>query len=387
MPPFHQFELRYCENGHGVTSFDQTAFAGKYCESCGSRFLDLCSNCGELVSGVWSCPVTTVGKPLRQTPSPPNHCRACGYRMPWAIANPPTESQNNESRLTIRGESKENRVPFQANVIKVFIASPGDVLEERATVRDVVNEWNALHSDTTKTVLLTKSWETHASPMTGHHPQSIINDEVLHDADLVVAIFGSRVGTPTETEVSGTVEELKRHVAKEKPAMIYFSSAPVRRSEIDMSQLELLDVFKSWCRERSLYWEYDNIGRFKELFRNHLVLRVQRQYLNHQQAHAVTNDRSSLSSPAIQLLVDAASQNMYIIRSSSRGFVFSVGENRYGNPRDMTDAGKWQGAFAELIDHGCIYDLNGNGITFGLTSKGSGLASDSLKFNGAGDNS
>ena len=36
---------------------------------------------------------------------------------------------------------------FQAKVYKIMIASPGDVDDERNIVRDVIAEWNAIHSE------------------------------------------------------------------------------------------------------------------------------------------------------------------------------------------------------------------------------------------------
>jgi hypothetical protein len=36
---------------------------------------------------------------------------------------------------------------YEARVLKVMIASPGDVSAERQTVRDVLTEWNHIHSE------------------------------------------------------------------------------------------------------------------------------------------------------------------------------------------------------------------------------------------------
>ena len=38
-------------------------------------------------------------------------------------------------------------MPYDARVFKVMIASPGDVDAERQITRDVLNEWNYTHSE------------------------------------------------------------------------------------------------------------------------------------------------------------------------------------------------------------------------------------------------
>lgn len=71
-------------------------------------------------------------------------------RMAVAVdRSPPT--------LQITGAS----VAYQATVIPVMIASPGDVFEEREVVREVINTWNYIHSFKAKVVLMVAGWETH----------------------------------------------------------------------------------------------------------------------------------------------------------------------------------------------------------------------------------
>jgi hypothetical protein len=78
---------------------------------------------------------------------------------------------------------------YNAIVYKVMIASPGDVIAERAIVREVLAEWNTVHADSRNTVLLPVGWETHSSPTMGDRPQAIINKQVLKDCDLLVGAF------------------------------------------------------------------------------------------------------------------------------------------------------------------------------------------------------
>jgi len=85
-----------------------------------------------------------------------------------------------------------------------MVASPSDVSQERVIVRDVIAEWNAVHAKDRKTVLIPLGWETHATPEMGDRPQAIISGQLLKDADLRVAMFWTRKGSPTGVANSGT---------------------------------------------------------------------------------------------------------------------------------------------------------------------------------------
>ena len=117
---------------------------------------------------------------------------------------------------------------FPANVLRVMIASPGDVKEEREIVTKEVYRWNDAHALSRKLVLQPVKWETHSTPQLGVPPQDV-PDQILYDADILIGIFGTRVGTRTEKYISGTVEEIKRHVTAGKTAKVYFSDVPGRR--------------------------------------------------------------------------------------------------------------------------------------------------------------
>ncbi|MCK5270370.1 MAG: hypothetical protein KAJ46_06280 [Sedimentisphaerales bacterium] len=156
-------------------------------------------------------------------------------------------------------------MPYSANVYKVMIASPGDVAKERQLAKEVIQEWNDLHSEQTNIMLLPILWETHSSPEMGDRPQAIINKQILKDADLLIGIFWTRIGTPTSKAESGTVEEIKEHIDADKPAMIYFSKQPVLPDSIDQKQYAKLKKFKESIKGTGLYNDYDTLAKFKDV--------------------------------------------------------------------------------------------------------------------------
>jgi len=70
-------------------------------------------------------------------------------------------------------------VGYAADVKKVVIASPGDVSHERRLIREVIDEWNAIHAEDRHIVLMPVGWETHSSPVMGDRPQAIINSQFI----------------------------------------------------------------------------------------------------------------------------------------------------------------------------------------------------------------
>ena len=79
-------------------------------------------------------------------------------------------------------------------VIKVFLASPGDVLEERVAVCAIIEEENRNNFNHAGYNLEVVGWETHASPGKGQpHPQGRINP-LIDDCELFIGILWARFG-------------------------------------------------------------------------------------------------------------------------------------------------------------------------------------------------
>lgn len=91
----------------------------------------------------------------------------------------------------------------------------------------------------------------------GGHPQTVINSQAVNRANVVVAFFGSRLGTETPEAVSGTAEEIKRAHAAGKPVHVYFSTEDIPRSA-DPHQLAMLAQFKKEMESEGLLGQYSS---------------------------------------------------------------------------------------------------------------------------------
>lgn len=146
---------------------------------------------------------------------------------------------------------------YSASVVRVMIASPSDVQSARDAVEDAIHGWNGARAEQRGVILQPLRWETNAVPLLGDAPQALINSQLLERADIVIGLFGSRLGSPTPSAASGTVEEVEHAVDSGKPVHLYFSMAPLP-PDVDTTQLEGLREFKKAIQERGLYGEYHN---------------------------------------------------------------------------------------------------------------------------------
>ncbi|WP_308493687.1 hypothetical protein [Microbacterium terrisoli] len=109
-----------------------------------------------------------------------------------------------------------------ATVLYVMIASPGDVGDGREAVMRAITSWNEASTRTRGVVVVPLRWES-VSPRAGDHPQAIINAALLDNADSLIGIFGSRIGTATPTAISGTAE---RSTEPSRTGGAYTSGSP-----------------------------------------------------------------------------------------------------------------------------------------------------------------
>ena len=99
-------------------------------------------------------------------------------------------------------------------VLRVFLASPGDLQEERKAVRSVVDEINELWADTWSYQIELMGWEDTVSRY--GRPQNIINQEVDR-CDLFIGMIWKRWGTPPDRDgkfTSGFQEEFQRALGR-----------------------------------------------------------------------------------------------------------------------------------------------------------------------------
>lgn len=272
---------------------------------------------------------------------------------------------------------------YDAKVFNVMVASPDDVASERSIIRDVIYEWNAVHSKNRSIVLLPIGWESHSSPEMGASPQDIINQQVLDKSDLLVGVFWTRIGTTTSKYASGTVEEIERHADLGKPTMLYFSSQPAALDSVDLEQYEQIKKFKESCRNRGLYEGYDTHSEFKEKFYHHLQIKLNEHEtfkdINPELEHTIVSSQvsfPSLSQEARTLLKEAsidAHGSILHVKYIGGTDIQTNGKNLI-NSKERRVVALWESALEELVREDLVVDQGYKGEVYSITNLGYQIA-------------
>ncbi len=174
----------------------------------------------------------------------------------------------------------ENRSSHpQKRVLRVIVASPGDVKPERDAVEEVVTELNRGIAADRGLILELGRWETDAFP--GFHvdgPQALIDSVLrIEYSDVFIGIFWKRFGTPTKDAQSGTEHEFrlacetwKQHARPR--IMVYFNQkagSPKSKEETEQWG-KVIDFQKTFPKE-GLWWAYKGKPQFEKLVRGHLT--------------------------------------------------------------------------------------------------------------------
>jgi hypothetical protein len=104
----------------------------------------------------------------------------------------------------------------------------------------------------------------------GASPQDIINKQIVDDCDFGVAVFWSRLGSPTQNHESGSVEEIERLLAKGANVMVYFCDAPIAEDALQDEQYGRLQALKRSFRERGLLAKYSTVDELRGVLPLHV---------------------------------------------------------------------------------------------------------------------
>ena len=167
-------------------------------------------------------------------------------------------------------------MPRYYTILRVFIASPGDVADERSLVEQLIDEYNRVNKSLDMRLELV-GWEQDVIPGLGTDPQAVVNDQIGDDYDIFIGILWTRFGTPTPRASSGTKEEFDRAYQRFLDApdtlriMIYFSERPTNPADLEPSQIELVQGFRKEVGEKGIYGTYKTQEEFQNLVRINLA--------------------------------------------------------------------------------------------------------------------
>ncbi|MDE6407583.1 MAG: DUF4062 domain-containing protein, partial [Anaeroplasmataceae bacterium] len=151
----------------------------------------------------------------------------------------------------------------------ILISSPSDMMEYSKVVREAILEYNNEIGYDKNIMFKPLDWKHNSIPAYGKPAQDIINEQLVDFADAVIALFGTKFGSPTENFESGTLEEIERSYNQGHEVMTYFYTGKgFSITAIDPEQLSKVKKFKS--EFAGLYSEFKNKRDLKEKLKEHL---------------------------------------------------------------------------------------------------------------------
>lgn len=175
-------------------------------------------------------------------------------------------------------------IPTSLRRIRIFVASPGDVHDERDQLGRVVQELNQILTTLVPQaglVLELVRWETHVHPGLGTDAQDVVTRQLqIGEYDVFIGIFWRRFGTPTPRAESGTEEEFRiahrawRELGRPIQIMTYFCRAPAPPPEDSEAGVQLQKVveFREELFKEGLARDYGEHAEFAGHVRGDLVL-------------------------------------------------------------------------------------------------------------------
>lgn len=149
---------------------------------------------------------------------------------------------------------------YRATVHQLLVSAPGDIPEQdlRATF-EAIYRWNVLHGLKSHCVVVPMHWQVHSAAEHGRRPQASLDAQLVDVADIVVALFWHRLGSPTGEERSGTLEEINRAQRNEKYVAILRCERDYPQ-HADLDQIGKLKEFYGELEDESLILGYRGAG-------------------------------------------------------------------------------------------------------------------------------
>lgn len=263
-----------------------------------------------------------------------------------------------------------------------MLNEPSLLEHEIKITQEVLHKWNSLHSEKQRIVLFPLHWSTSAYPSTGKPAQLSINEQLVTKNDLLICIFGTRIGTPTDDFESGSVEEIEEHLKAGKSVMIFFKRSTADITKVDLDQLTKLNEFKKSIQNRALYFEYSETSEYKTMIEEKLQLHIYDNFIKEKSVDSIVNRTNS--STKIEESEFTADENQIIKQwsqsqnniSYSMSFIgdkkiYVIGDSQYdtNNPRKKA---KMDDLLKRLLSLSFIeHEFNKNGVgIYKLTNKG-----------------
>ena len=109
---------------------------------------------------------------------------------------------------------------------RILLSCPSDMDSERNIIQQAVQKFNEQEASFKNIHFDIKYWSKDVLFSYGV-PQQRINEEIVYPSDLIIALFGTKLGTPTKKYASGTIEEIEKMIEMNKQVFVCFSEKDI----------------------------------------------------------------------------------------------------------------------------------------------------------------
>lgn len=149
-------------------------------------------------------------------------------------------------------------MPTDVTRYTVLLSSPGDAAALCKVADGAIRAINRTHSATTGVELYPTDWRRDSRADSGAEPQALLNRQIVDDADIILAVFYQRYGTPTAGYGSGTEEEIRRGLGQGKTVLLYIWAPSAGFEPDDPEQFEKIGSLRDELGKAVMYKRFSN---------------------------------------------------------------------------------------------------------------------------------
>ena len=297
---------------------------------------------------------------------------------------------------------------YQATVLSIIIAAPGDTKSATRVIFKAIRNWNAKNAKKHGLILQPEKFDVISITDKKGAAQKKEIEKLLNECDILAGAFWTRTGKTSNNKKIGFDNILDEHLSSAKPAMLFFSTHPVLDDSANAKQYKKFKEFKEKCKSENLFETYDDIDELKDKVKAGLdqILSEESFVINEEaeikpepevklepevtaQAPVAmmqppkTKDKPkedveipTLSENAATLLKEAGkdAKTLIIRRRKISDTVIMTNDKNFVKNNDMVDIIRWEAAIRELEYKGFIEDMNHGGEYYKLTGEGKRVA-------------
>ncbi|MGX8013197.1 hypothetical protein ACVDG8_031590 [Mesorhizobium sp. ORM8.1] len=180
--------------------------------------------------------------------------------------------------------------------VKVIMSNPSDMNPYREKISEVISDYNRIFGYENDIHFEVVHWGQNVVGQVSDDGQLAVNDQMLADYDLLIAVVGGRLGSETPRARSGTEEEVNHAIQKKDSIfqnrhvqVLFKKHVSIDTSNFDPLQLDKVKKFRADIQSKALTIDFDEIKELEDKVRRFLEsarASVKRWKLNTVESHS-----------------------------------------------------------------------------------------------------